>query len=272
MRNQRAAGAPPPRPASLAEWREAADGSAGSVTSTHAEGDHVVVVHRWRKPGAARVVLVHGIGMGQQYFGLLRAELADAFDVVALDLPGFGESPEPAESLPMAALADLVAAALEAHVTMPCIAVGHSMGTQVVAELAVRHPAIVERLVLIAPTVNPRERSGWQQALRLLQDLSNDPLIVAAVGARLYLQAGPRWYLRKLRTMLDHDIRPLLPRIAQPTLVIRGEEDRVSPRGWAEQVTALLPDGRLRTAEGKGHEAMITGAEPVSRMIEEFAR
>lgn len=146
------------------------------------------------------------------------------------------------------------------------------MGTQVVAEPAVRHPALVERLVLIAPTVNPRERSGWKQALRLLQDLANDPLIVAAVGARLYLQAGPRWYLRKLRTMLDHDIRPLLPRIAQPTLVIRGEEDRISPRGWVEQVAALLPNGRLRTAEGKGHEAMITGAEPVARMIEEFAR
>src|SRR5690606_6915122 len=135
---------------------------------------------------------------------------------VALDLPGFGESPEPAESLSMAALADLVARALEAHVPMPCVAVGHSMGAQVVAELAVRHPALVERLVLIAPTVNPRERSGWKQALRLLQDLSTDPPIVAAVGARLYLQAGPRWYLRKLRTMLDHDIRPLLPRIAQP--------------------------------------------------------
>lgn len=237
----------------------------------HVEGDHSVIVHRWRRPGAPTVVLVHGIGMGQQYFGLLRAELAARFDVVALDLPGFGPSPEPARSLPMPQLADLVAATLAALVPTPCIAVGHSMGTQVVAELAARHPELVDRVVLIAPTVNPRERSGWVQALRLAQDLANDPPIVGLIGARLYLQAGPRWYLRKLRTMLDHDIRPLLPRIVQPTLVIRGEHDRVAPAEWVERVVLALPHGALRVARGKGHEAMITGAEPVARMIEEFA-
>lgn len=258
-------------PARVAAWRKAAEGASGSVTSAHAEGDHAVIVHRWSRPAAPTVVLVHGIGMGQQYFGLLRAELSDAFDVVALDLPGFGASPEPSASLSMPALADLVAAALEQQVPTPCIIVGHSMGTQLAAELAVRHPQLVDRVVLIAPTVNPAERSIWQQALRLLQDLSNDPPIVAAVGARLYLQAGPRWFLRKLRTMLDHDIGPLMPQIAQPALVILGDEDRVSPLPWVRQLVAALPNGRLRIAAGRGHEAMLTGAEPVSRMIREFA-
>lgn len=257
--------------ARVAQWRDAADGLADAVSATHTEGEHSAIVRRWPRPGAPCVVLVHGIGMGQQYFGLLRAELAHTFDVVTLDLPGFGTSPEPTRSLPMSALADLVANAIEAHASVPCVAIGHSMGSQVVAELAVRHADLVERVVLIAPTVNPAERTGWQQALRLLQDLSNDPPIVAAVGARLYLQTGPRWYLRKLRTMLDHDIRALLPRIEQPTLVIRGDEDRVVPADWAAQVVAGLPDGRLRVAEGRGHEAMVTGAEPVASMIEEFA-
>lgn len=257
--------------ARVAQWRAAADGLSDAVGTAHTEGEHSVIVRRWPRPGAPCVVLVHGIGMGQQYFGLLRAELAHAFDVVTLDLPGFGTSPEPTRSLPMPELADLVANALVAHAGVPCVAVGHSMGSQVVAELAVRHPELVERVVLIAPTVNPAERTGWQQALRLVQDLSNDPPIVAAVGARLYLQTGPRWYLRKLRTMLDHDIRPLLPRIQQPTLVIRGDEDRVVPADWAAQVVAGLTDGRLRVAEGRGHEAMVTGAEPVASMIEEFA-
>jgi pimeloyl-ACP methyl ester carboxylesterase len=144
------------------------------------------------------------------------------------------------------------------------------MGTQVVAELAARHPDLVERVVLIAPTVNPRERTGWMQAWRLVQDLANDPPIVALVGARLYAKTGPRWYLRKLRSMLEHDLRDVLPRIAQPTLVIRGESDRVVPERWASQVRDLLPDGELRIARGKGHEAMVTGAEPVARMVREF--
>lgn len=256
---------------SFADWRALADGTTGAQTSGHVDGDRVVLVHRWPRPNAPTVVLLHGIGMGQQYFGLLRDELSKVFDVVALDLPGFGPSPEPDDSLSMQELADLVASALTALAPTPCIAVGHSMGTQIVAELAVRHPHLVERAVLIGPTVNPAERTGWQQAMRLVQDLSNDPPIVAMIGTRLYLQAGPRWYLRQLRAMLAHDIRPLLPRIGQPTLVIRGEDDRVAPADWVEQVVAALPDDRLAIAEGKGHEAMVTGAEPVARMIREFA-
>lgn len=261
-----------PTPAGIAEWREAAGGEAGAEVREHVEGDHVVVVRHWARPGAQTVVLVHGIGMGQQYFGLLREALLDELDVVALDLPGFGSSPEPAEPLPMPELADLVARALRGTAHEPIIALGHSMGTQVVAELAARHPDLVERVVLIAPTVNPRERNGWAQALRLLQDIANDPPIVMLVGAHMYLQAGPRWFLRKLGSMLDHDIREVLPRIAQPALVIVGEDDKVSPVGWASEVRALLPRGELRIARAKGHEAMVTGAEPVARMVEEFAQ
>lgn len=258
-------------PASLADWREAADGEAAADVAEHREGDRVVVLRRWRRPGAPTVVLVHGIGMGQQYFGLLRQELSRTFDVVALDLPGFGAAPEPAEALAMPGLADEVARALRAHGIGPIVALGHSMGTQVVAELAARHPGLVDRVVLIAPTVNARERSGWLQALRLVQDLANDPPIVAAVGAGMYAQTGPRWFLRKLRDMLAHDIRDVLPRVAQPTLVIGGEHDLVSPARWAAEVRSLLPDAELRIARGKGHEAMVTGAEPVSRMVVEFA-
>lgn len=261
-----------PTPAGVAEWRAAADTADDAVVASHVDGDHVLLLRRWRREGAPVVLLVHGIGMGQQYFGLLREALSAELDVIALDLPGFGDSPEPAESLPMPELADLVADALRAMVDAPIVALGHSMGTQVVAELAARHPDLVRRVVLIAPTVNPRERSGWVQGLRLLQDLANDPPIVALVGARMYLQTGARWYLRKLRSMLEHDLRDVLPRVAQPTLVIRGDEDRVVPADWASQVRDLLPDGELRIARGKGHEAMVTAAEPVARIVMEFAR
>ncbi|MET4099673.1 pimeloyl-ACP methyl ester carboxylesterase [Agrococcus sp. UYP10] len=260
-----------PTPAGLAEWREVADTAVDAAVASHVDGDHVLLLRRWRREGAPIVLLVHGIGMGQQYFGLLREALSAELDVIALDLPGFGASPEPAESMPMPELADFVADALRGIVGEPVIALGHSMGTQVVAELAARHPEAVDRVVLIAPTVNPRERSGWQQAWRLLQDLANDPPIVALVGARMYAQTGLRWYLRKLRSMLAHDLRDVLPRVLQPTLVIRGEEDKVVPEDWAAEVCGLLPHAELRIARGKGHEAMVTGAEPVARMVMEFS-
>src|SRR5690606_40916667 len=58
--------------------------------------------------------------------------------------------------------------------------------SQVVAELAVRHPELVRELVLIAPTVNARERTLWRQILRMLQDLLGEHPKVITRGFVLY--------------------------------------------------------------------------------------
>lgn len=251
-------------------WRIENHGRRGAARSEHRRGEDVVVAWHWRGGHARTVVLVHGIGMGQQCFGLLRAELCRSSDVVAIDLPGFGESPEPTRQASMPECADHVAAVVRDLGIAPIVAIGHSMGTQVVAELAVRHPDLVDRLVLIGPTVDARRRSKRSQTARLLLDLVNDPPIVAAVGLRMYAQAGPRWFLTQLDAMLDHRIEDVVPRIACPTLVVRGSSDVVCPRDWTEHVASLIPGATFREARGKGHEAMITGAEPVARMVARF--
>lgn len=253
-------------------WRAENHGRRSAQRSEHRRGDDVVIAWHWRGGHERTIVLVHGIGMGQQYFGLLRAELAKHHDVVAIDLPGFGESPEPSQRASMSECADHVAAVLGALDVAPVVAVGHSMGTQVVAELAARHPEAVERLVLIGPTVDARHRSKRSQSARLLLDLVNDPPMVAAMGLRMYAQAGPRWFLTQFDAMLDHRIEDVAPRIACPTLVVRGSSDVVCPRDWTQHVAALIPVATFREAEGKGHEAMITAAEPVARMVSEFVQ
>lgn len=236
------------------------------------EGDHRVVVRTWDAGHTDTIVLVHGIGMGQQYFGLLRDALLKHSNVAAVDLPGFGSSPEPGHSLPMPELGRLLGRAIDELLPSPVTALGHSMGTQVVAELAVARPDLVDSVVLIAPTVNEAERTRLKQAARLLQDLANDPPIVSAVGLVMYVKAGPRWFLKKFDSMMEHRLEDVAPKIRQPTLVIRGDEDLVCPEPWVRKVADLIPDGRMATAEGKGHEAMITGAEPVSDLVQQFLR
>ena len=190
---------------------------------------------------------------------------------IAIDLPGYGEAPEPPRVLTMERTADLVAAFIRDRVTEPVIAVGHSMGTQVVVELAARHPDVVESVVLIAPTVNPRERTAVQQALRLAQDLAVESPKVIFIGAREYLCAGPR--LRaKLRAMLVHRPETTYPRVHVPALVLRGANDYVCPRAWCRFVAASLPLGRLAEAEGHGHETMIRDAAPAAAIIRRFVR
>lgn len=165
--------------------------------------------------------------------------------------------------------ADLVAAFIRARAVGPVVVVDHSMGTQVAVEVAARHPDLVQNVVLIAPTVNRRERTAQQGCGS--HRISPSKALVSSSWARESVRAGPR--LRaKMRAMLVHRPEIIYPRVRVPTLVLRGENDDVCPRSWCRFVAASLPHGRLAEVPGHGHETMIRDAEPAAAMIRTFVK
>lgn len=232
-------------------------------------GDGELVFERRGAPGGPVFLLVHGIGMGRVVFADVAEILAEHGLVITVDLPGFGDSPEPDRARTIAESGDVIAAFARDLGLSPVVLVGHSMGAQVVAEAAARHPGLTESLVLIAPSVNPAERTVRLQGLRMMQDLWNEHPKVLFLGTTQYMKAGPRWFAKKLRVMLEHRLEETLPRVRARTLVLRGETDPVTPRDWAQRIVELLPDGRLEEIEGRGHEALISDPEPVATLIRE---
>lgn len=227
------------------------------------------IVAERRGSGRPVYLLVHGIGMGRSVFADLARRLGPG-EVIAVDLPGYGEAPEPRRVLTIERTADLLAAYLGARVRRPAVIVGHSMGAQIALEIAVRHPEAAERIVLIGPTVDPSARSAPRQLWRLLRDIAIESPRVIAIGAREYVRAGPR--LRaKLRAMLVHRPEDVLSRVPVATLVLRGENDLVAPREWCRRIADGVPDGRLAEVAGHGHETMIRDAGPSARLIRGFA-
>ena len=212
-------------------------------------------------------ILLHGIGMGRHYWGTLTEALGAHGRVYALDLPGFGDAPEPETPLTMAQEGDLIAELVERERIERPVLVGHSMGSQVAVEAAARHPELFESIVLISPTVNPDERRARTQALRLLQDLWGAQGRVFGIGLLYYAKAGPRWYFKKLGTMLQHEVEKTLPRVRANTLVVRGSEDKVCPRGWVDRIIAAIPTSRLVEIPGTGHEVMMTNGKTVASLI-----
>ncbi|MFT3797259.1 alpha/beta fold hydrolase [Microbacterium sp.] len=221
-----------------------------------------IVAERHGDPAARRTfVLLHGIGMGRKVFADLVRRLRDDACVVALDLPGYGEAPEPPRTPTIPRIADLVAAYLRHLDRGPVVLLGHSMGTQVAVEVATRHPETVHRLVLVAPTVDRRRRRAATQLARLGRDLLGESPKVLLLGTREYLRAGP--HLRhKLRAMLAHRPEDAYPRIAVPTLLVRGELDLVVPQPWFDEVAAAVPDAVSFVVEGHHHETLIRTSEP----------
>jgi pimeloyl-ACP methyl ester carboxylesterase len=223
--------------------------------------------------GERTFVLIHGIGMGRSIFADLVEHLRDHGRVVTLDQPGYGDAPEPPRTLSMERTADLVAALLRHRQADrsrgEIVVLGHSMGSQVATELAARHPHSVDRLVLVAPTVDPTARTAPKQLLRLAHDLLAESPRVLVIGAREYLRAGPN-LRRKLHAMLSHRPERSYPRVLAPTLVIRGTEDTVCPQSWCLRVTAMIPGAELTEIDGHGHETMIRDARPTASRILSF--
>ncbi|RXZ73302.1 alpha/beta fold hydrolase [Agromyces albus] len=242
------------------------------TTREFRSGEHVIVIRQTGVASGPAFVLLHGIGMEHRYWNGLATVLESVGTVYALDLPGFGDSPEPREPLSMAESGELLAELLVAEGIGRAVLVGHSTGAQIAAETAARHPQLVDRLVLIGPTVNPRERTLAKQTLRFLQDIAVLNPKVIALGLTAYAKAGPRWYAANLRPMLEHRMEQTLPLVQAETLVIRGETDKVVPRYWAAEVAALVPKGRVAEVPGRGHETMVTENLRVAELIVRHAR
>lgn len=240
------------------------DAVVGSFTAAGA-----TLVAETQGTGATTYVLIHGIGMGRSVFADAARHLRGHGRVIAIDLPGYGEAPEPERTPTIERMADLVAAYLVERVPGRVVIVGHSMGSQVALEVAARHPRTVSCVVLVAPTVDRHARHALVQLWRLLRDIAGEHPKVILAGAREYLRAGPN-LRRKLRAMLVHRPEDAAPRVRVPALVIRGAHDPVCPQEWCRFLTGAFPDGRLEEIPERGHETLIRDAQPAVARIRAF--
>ncbi|MFC7788002.1 alpha/beta fold hydrolase [Microbacterium sp. MAHUQ-60] len=217
--------------------------------------------------GARPIVLLHGIGMGRSVFLDFVQRLRHR--VIGLDLPGFGEAPEPARTLTMERHADLVAAYLRTRGITDAVVLGHSMGSQIAVEVAARHPDVVSALVLAGPTVNSAARSIRVQAVYLLRDLIGERPEVLWRGAREYLRGGPH-LLRKMRATIVHRPENVYPRVRVPVLVVRGQHDPLAPMTWCREIVDAMPDARFEEIPDHGHGTLISDSQAAAMKVQAF--
>ena len=206
----------------------------------------------------APIVMVHGIGMSGEYCLPLADELAAEHDVYVLDLPGYGTTPNPDRALTVPELGEVVAEVIGKLGLDAPVVVGHSMGSQVLAQTIVQHPRLCAGYVLIGPTVDPAGRSMRSHAWRLLRDSLGEPPRTNAVILRNYLRMGPFRYLRTARYMLADRIEETILGCPMPGLVVRGERDPIADHDWARQLVHLAPDADLLEIPGARHAVQHT--------------
>ncbi|HVM18132.1 MAG TPA: alpha/beta fold hydrolase [Gaiellaceae bacterium] len=223
------------------------------------------------RPGLT-VVGIHGLGVSTRHLRPILEALAPHRRVVALDLPGFGRSERPPRALGVETLATVVRAWLAGIGVGRGVLLGNSMGCQVAVEVAVRWPALVDRLVLVGPTRDPAAPTLARQLARLALDSTRESARLNGVVASDYLRAGPVRTARAARAMVRHPIERRLPLVQAPVLVVRGSRDPIAPAAWAEHVAALAPAGRAAVVPGAAHAAHFTHPEALRELVLPFLR
>jgi pimeloyl-ACP methyl ester carboxylesterase len=200
----------------------------------------------------------------------LARALAAGRPVYAPDIPGFGRSARPRRPLDVHAQAEFLAAWMPVLGLDRAAFFGHSLGCQVVADLADHHPASVERLVLAAPTIDDSGRSVPRELFRLLKDVPREPLSLGPIVAFDYLKAGLGRVLRTLRYALADRIEDRLQTIRVPTLVVRGGRDPVVSERWTEKVCRLLPQGRMAVVPRAAHALQWSAPRELADLLIPF--
>lgn len=268
-----------------------------------AGGRAVNVVELGPTDGEA-IVWIHGLsGSWQNWLENLPA-LADAgFRCVALDLPGFGASPMPAETISISGYAALVDELMGTLGLDAACVVGNSMGGFIAAELAIAFPARVERLVLVSAAgisiehmrderqfalLRRAERlmtmyGGWlasrSEAVSRRARLRRATFsIVAAHPERLSAPvvaeslrgSGTPGFVDAMDALTSYPIKDRLPEIACPTLIVWGTKDRLVPVRDADEFERLIPDARKVVWPDTGHVSMIERPDAFNALVAEF--
>ncbi len=247
------------------------------------------------------VVLVHGLGGQWQNWLENIPRLAQERRVLALDLPGFGLTPEPSDGeITIRGYGRCVDAFCEKLGLGEVDMVGNSMGGFVAAEVAIQFPERVARLALVsaagitsadalqAPiltigrlaTAIATNTAAQDRQLAARPITRHASLSLVARHPRLlkadlayegfFKGAGKPGFNAALRACLDYDFRDRLPDVKVPTLIVWGEKDSIIPVRDADEFERLIEDSRKVVMKDTGHIPMAERPQAFNDVLVEF--
>lgn len=236
-------------------------------------------------PSQPPVVLIHGLAASWQCWLENIPALAEDFRVVALDLPGFGESEMPRETISIDGYAHCVAELLDHLNIASASLIGNSMGGQTSVRFALDFPERTERVILVSPAgystsvVPPLARRAAKIVGPHIGKIGRaNKALVRRPGMRRIAMYGicahadrlsPDIVLQlmgfskkpglgdALAALLSHDFRSELPNVAAPLLLIWGRDDALIGSGDAHRMGAKIPNSRKLVLNDTAHVAMV---------------
>jgi poly(3-hydroxyoctanoate) depolymerase len=212
------------------------------------------------------------------------------FQTIAFDPPGIGRSQRPRHPLSMWSLAQMGTAVLDEFGVGAAHVLGASFGGAVAQQMAFSHPDRVRRLVLVSTSFGGGAMPGSPKALwhfvhprsyhperleRVAGDMfggrmRTEPELVRTMHIRRPTDTLAALY--RMAPLFGWTSLPWLWAVGQPTLIVAGDDDPVTPLVNHRVIASMMPRARLHTVAGGGHLLLLDSAAQIGPVITGFLR
>jgi 3-oxoadipate enol-lactonase len=235
------------------------------------------------------LLLFHSLLSDRTSFDRIAPELSKTHRVIVPELPGFGGSKAVEGGL--AGVADRMAEFVkDAAGGKDTVVLGNGYGGFVALQMAIRHPALAKKLILA--DCGAAFSEGGREAFRNMAAASKAKGLAAITDVAMRRLFAPEFQLAHPDLMRDRreaflktdpevlqaacsslaalDLRPELPKVKIPVLVMVGEHDEATPPPMSHELAALLPNARLKILAGCAHVPQLQAPEIFLDAIEDF--
>jgi len=223
----------------------------------------------------SRLVFLHGAGGTRRVW---RYQTSAFLGSVAIDLPGH---PTGNGMNTVLGYAEFVAEMVVERKLSPAVLVGHSMGGAIAIEIALGHPEMLEGIVLVGsgarlrvtPLIRDQLSGDYRHAVEIIAELAHspksDPRLKRASIQEL-LEVPPTVTYGDFEACNHFDRMNEIERISIPTLIICGEDDRLTPVKYSAYMRDRIRNARLVIIPDAGHSVMLEKPEDVNAAIRSF--
>ncbi|OGN92491.1 MAG: hypothetical protein A2Z71_10300 [Chloroflexi bacterium RBG_13_50_21] len=228
------------------------------------------------------LVLIHGAG-GTHLYWPPEIRRLPGYCIYAPDLPGHGKSERCGGQQTIEEYAQYLVQWLESIQLRRAVLVGHSMGSAIALAMAIRHPEYVIGLGLISGGARLRvhqelldyaaDRTTFLKAADLLVSYSfsiNTPPRMVELASKRMLETRQSVFNGDLQACDRFNVMALLKMIHQPTLVICGADDLLTPLRYAQYLSSNIPNARLSVIPEAGHMVMLEQPRLVAENLVSF--
>jgi len=230
--------------------------------------------------GREVVLFIHGAGGGEYTWSYQKGFFEKQFNPIIIELPGHGKSGGDGEQ-EIEKYAEHVHAFLKVMGLSKVTLVGHSMGGAIVQTLALTHPEVINKIVLVGtgaklrvfPMILDGIKNNFKETVRKITQFAYSRKVSSDLierGISDLMQCRPEVLYGDFLACDRFDIMNEVEKIDLPTLVLCGDEDELTTVKYSQFLHSRIKHSKLEILSNAGHMVMMESSQAFDEKIGEF--